>query len=111
MSQERMITAEQLGSRQFRAAHGVRYAYVAGSMVKGIASEELVMRMAATNPAPAVVLIAPTGDPSPVLLDKLRDRVGAGEGTGAKQWLAEVALQKLPARPTPKPRPSAPATP
>lgn len=38
-------TAEGLGSQEFRDAHGVRYAYVAGSMVKGIASVALVTRM------------------------------------------------------------------
>jgi trans-AT polyketide synthase/acyltransferase/oxidoreductase domain-containing protein len=40
------ITAESLGSRQFREHYKVRYAYVAGSMYKGIASKELVSRMA-----------------------------------------------------------------
>jgi trans-AT polyketide synthase/acyltransferase/oxidoreductase domain-containing protein len=37
---------EALGSPAFRAAHGVRLAYVAGAMAKGIASPELVTRMA-----------------------------------------------------------------
>lgn len=36
---------EDLGSAAFRAAHGVRYAYVAGSMYKGIASAAMVVRM------------------------------------------------------------------
>ena len=40
------IRPEDLGSPEFRAAHGVRYAYIAGSMYKGIASRELVRRMA-----------------------------------------------------------------
>jgi trans-AT polyketide synthase/acyltransferase/oxidoreductase domain-containing protein len=40
------IHAEHLGASSFRQAHGVRYAYVAGSMYKGIASKELVVRMA-----------------------------------------------------------------
>ncbi|CAM2069326.1 [Acyl-carrier-protein] S-malonyltransferase [Sulfidibacter corallicola] len=35
-----------LGSAGFRRAYGVRYAYMAGSMYKGIASKELVARMA-----------------------------------------------------------------
>jgi DNA-binding response OmpR family regulator len=63
---------------------------------------ELVMRMAATSPVPAMVLMAPSGDPSPIFHDKLRDRLGAGQGAGAKQWLADMALQKLPARMAPK---------
>jgi trans-AT polyketide synthase, acyltransferase and oxidoreductase domains len=40
------IRPENLGSAGFRQAHGVRYAYIAGSMYKGIASKELVARMA-----------------------------------------------------------------
>jgi trans-AT polyketide synthase, acyltransferase and oxidoreductase domains len=40
------ITAESLGSSDFRKHYKVRYAYVAGSMYKGIASKELVARMA-----------------------------------------------------------------
>ncbi|MCF4138054.1 hypothetical protein L1856_17030 [Streptomyces sp. Tue 6430] len=39
-------TAERLGSAAFRGDYGVRYAYLAGSMYKGIASTELVARMA-----------------------------------------------------------------
>lgn len=39
------ISAQQLGSPAFRADHGVKYAYVAGSMYKGIASKELVVAM------------------------------------------------------------------
>jgi PfaD family protein len=40
------LTAEELGSKDFRDAHGVRYAYVAGAMAGGIASVELVQAMA-----------------------------------------------------------------
>ncbi|MGE0713978.1 MAG: PfaD family polyunsaturated fatty acid/polyketide biosynthesis protein [Alphaproteobacteria bacterium] len=39
-------SAERLGSPAFRAAHGVRLAYAAGSMAKGIAAPDLVIRMA-----------------------------------------------------------------
>ncbi len=39
------IKAETLGSAAFRACYGVRWAYVAGAMYKGIASKELVVRM------------------------------------------------------------------
>jgi DNA-binding response OmpR family regulator len=59
---------------------------------------ELIMRMAATAPIPAMVLIAPDGDPGPPLVEKLRDRLAAGMGMGAKQWLAALALQKLPSK-------------
>ncbi|WP_432103584.1 ACP S-malonyltransferase [Streptomyces sp. bgisy091] len=40
------LRAEDLGSADFRAAYGVRYAYVCGSMYRGIASEEMVLRAA-----------------------------------------------------------------
>ena len=40
------ITAEQLGSASFRSQHGVRLAYAAGAMVKSIASEAMVLRLA-----------------------------------------------------------------
>ncbi|WP_219090953.1 ACP S-malonyltransferase [Streptomyces sp. JJ38] len=39
-------SAQSLGSAAFRAAYGTRYAYVCGSMYRGIASEELVIRAA-----------------------------------------------------------------
>ncbi|HZC36806.1 MAG TPA: PfaD family polyunsaturated fatty acid/polyketide biosynthesis protein, partial [Chthoniobacterales bacterium] len=38
-------TPEQLGSTGFKKAFGTRYAYMAGSMANGIASEELVIAM------------------------------------------------------------------
>lgn len=40
------IEAEQLGSAEFRREYGVRYAYLAGSMFKGIASTAMVVRLA-----------------------------------------------------------------
>jgi trans-AT polyketide synthase, acyltransferase and oxidoreductase domains len=39
------VTPEQLGSAEFRRDYNLRYAYVTGGMVKGIASKELVVRM------------------------------------------------------------------
>jgi trans-AT polyketide synthase, acyltransferase and oxidoreductase domains len=39
------IAPQQLGSSVFRRRHNLKYAYVAGSMYKGIASKELVVRM------------------------------------------------------------------
>jgi trans-AT polyketide synthase, acyltransferase and oxidoreductase domains len=39
------ITAESLGSQSFKEDYGLKYAYVAGAMVKGIASKEMVVRM------------------------------------------------------------------
>lgn len=40
-----LISAGQLGSPVFRERHRLKYAYVAGSMFKGIGSKELVERM------------------------------------------------------------------
>ncbi len=39
------ITAKSLGSREFKCRYGLEYAYLTGAMAKGIASEELVVRM------------------------------------------------------------------
>ena len=44
-SQETLITADALGSRDFRKEYRVKYAYLAGAMYKGIASKELVVAM------------------------------------------------------------------
>lgn len=41
----RAITAESLGSAEFKKDYGLRYAYLAGAMYKGIASRELVCAM------------------------------------------------------------------
>ncbi|MDQ2583623.1 ACP S-malonyltransferase [Saccharothrix yanglingensis] len=40
------LRPEDLGSAEFRADYGLRYAYLAGSMYHGISSVELVLRMA-----------------------------------------------------------------
>lgn len=40
------LPPERLGSAGFRAAHGVRYAYMAGAMAGGIASADLVIALA-----------------------------------------------------------------
>src|SRR3954468_16531170 len=40
------ITAESLGSAQFKRDYGLRYAYLAGAMYKGIASTQLVAALA-----------------------------------------------------------------
>ncbi len=40
------ITGETLGSESFKKCYNVRYAYIAGAMAKGIASREMVVKMA-----------------------------------------------------------------
>lgn len=39
------ITAEALGDAQFKSDYGLRYAYLAGAMYKGISSQELVVAL------------------------------------------------------------------
>src|SRR5262245_24172127 len=41
----RMIRPESLGSAAFRSDYGIKYAYLAGSMYKGIASKDMVVSM------------------------------------------------------------------
>jgi trans-AT polyketide synthase/acyltransferase/oxidoreductase domain-containing protein len=45
MDPEMIVSPEQLGSPAFRRRHRLAYAYLAGSMYKGIASKELVVRL------------------------------------------------------------------
>jgi len=40
-----VITPESLGSQEFKQDYNLKYAYVSGAMVKGIASKELVVKM------------------------------------------------------------------
>lgn len=40
-----MIIPENLGNAQFKTDYGLRYAYLAGAMYKGIASKEMVVRL------------------------------------------------------------------
>lgn len=40
-----MIVPEALGNPDFKADYGIRYAYIAGAMYKGIASKELVVKL------------------------------------------------------------------
>lgn len=42
---EHVVRAASLGSAAFRKTHGLRYAYLAGSMYKGIASADMVIAM------------------------------------------------------------------
>jgi len=40
------ITAESLGSSEFKKDYGIKYAYLTGAMYKGIASKEMVVKVA-----------------------------------------------------------------
>lgn len=44
-SNSTIFTADNLGSSEFRKCYNLRYAYLAGSMVKGISSKELIICM------------------------------------------------------------------
>ncbi|HEY0700981.1 MAG TPA: PfaD family polyunsaturated fatty acid/polyketide biosynthesis protein [Micromonospora sp.] len=72
----------RIGSEAFRRAYGVRHAYVAGSMYRGIASKELVERMARAG----MLAFVGTGGmrPSEVrdAIDHLRRRLPAGTTYG-----------------------------
>ena len=46
MTNSSKLTGERLGSEAFKQDYGLRYAYVSGAMVKGIASTDMVIRMA-----------------------------------------------------------------
>nr|WP_294549470.1 PfaD family polyunsaturated fatty acid/polyketide biosynthesis protein [uncultured Rhodopila sp.] len=74
--------AEALGCPAFRRDHGVRYAYVAGAMYKGIASKELVLRMAGAR----LLSYLGTGGLAPDRIDAdirfLRDRAPADASYG-----------------------------
>lgn len=39
------ITAEQLGAASFRKRYAIKYAYLAGSMYRGISSKELLITL------------------------------------------------------------------
>lgn len=45
MSSTQFFSAKDLGAREFRDAYKLQYAYASGSMYKGLASKELVVRM------------------------------------------------------------------
>lgn len=70
------LLPDQLGDAGFRAAHGLRYAYVAGAMANGIASEQLVEAM---SRAGMLAFFGSAGlDPRRVeqAIDRLQQRLG-----------------------------------
>lgn len=86
------LTGELLGSAAFRETYGVRYAYVCGSMYRGIASEDLVVRAAKAG----ILAFYGTGGLEPGRVDaavtRIMSRVGAGAPFG-------MNLAHHPARP------------
>ncbi|HWV38025.1 MAG TPA: PfaD family polyunsaturated fatty acid/polyketide biosynthesis protein, partial [Vulgatibacter sp.] len=67
------LLPEDLGDPDFRRTHGVRYAYVAGEMANGIASEELVEAMARAG---MLAFFGAAGLP-PARVERAIERLGA----------------------------------
>ncbi|CAM2070707.1 [Acyl-carrier-protein] S-malonyltransferase [Sulfidibacter corallicola] len=68
---------ESLGSEAFRQAHGVRYAYMAGSMFRGISSPDMVIRMAKAG----LLCCLGTRGSSIETIDAALTRIGKALGT------------------------------
>jgi trans-AT polyketide synthase/acyltransferase/oxidoreductase domain-containing protein len=49
MENYEMVSPETLGNESFKKDYGIKYAYIAGSMYRGISSEELVVRLGKSN--------------------------------------------------------------
>ncbi|MFI8356844.1 ACP S-malonyltransferase [Streptomyces cyaneofuscatus] len=70
---------QSLGSAAFRSAYGARYAYVCGSMYRGIASEELVIRAARAG----LLAFFGSGGLEQGRIDSAITRIVAGAGNDA----------------------------
>jgi trans-AT polyketide synthase, acyltransferase and oxidoreductase domains len=49
MENYEMVSPETLGNESFKKDYGIKYAYIAGSMYRGISSKELVVRLGKSN--------------------------------------------------------------
>ena len=49
MENYEMVSPETLGDESFKKDYGIKYAYIAGSMYRGISSKELVVRLGKSN--------------------------------------------------------------
>ncbi|MFC9912500.1 ACP S-malonyltransferase [Streptomyces sp. NPDC127197] len=98
------VRPERLGSAEFRADYGLRHAYLAGSMYKGIASTDLVVRMARAG----LMGYFGSGGLTPAEVDsairEIADRLGPGarfgvnllaapESPGAEREQVELLLK------------------
>src|SRR3954449_10946080 len=72
------IAPEALGSAGFLRDHRVRYAYVAGAMVKGIASVDMVIRMGRAR----LLSFYGSGGQFPDVLDAAIRKIRAGLPNG-----------------------------
>ncbi|WP_228182534.1 ACP S-malonyltransferase [Streptomyces anulatus] len=76
---DRIPGSQSLGSAAFRNAYGATYAYVCGSMYRGIASEELVIRAARAG----LLAFFGSGGLEQGRIDSAITRIAAEAGTGA----------------------------
>jgi trans-AT polyketide synthase/acyltransferase/oxidoreductase domain-containing protein len=91
---KRKSAANSLGSTEFRNHYRVRYAYVAGSMYNGIASKELVIRMANAG----MLAFLGTGGMSQSRIEEdlrhIRSKLAGGQTYGAN-LLSNLTLPAL----------------
>ncbi|MBB5862366.1 PfaD family polyunsaturated fatty acid/polyketide biosynthesis protein [Xanthomonas arboricola] len=76
------IGADSLGDEGFRADHGLRYAYLAGAMYKGISSADLVIAMGRAGMLGYLGAGGMTFDALEVALVRIRERLPGGEAYG-----------------------------
>jgi trans-AT polyketide synthase/acyltransferase/oxidoreductase domain-containing protein len=69
INSSKSINAQALGSREFRESYNLEYAYYAGSMVRGISSKEMVVRM---GRAGMMCFLGSGSMPFPELEDSIR---------------------------------------
>ncbi|NVB41758.1 ACP S-malonyltransferase [Pseudenhygromyxa sp. WMMC2535] len=80
------LAPDQLGSAQFRARHGLRFAYAAGAMYKGIASKALVIRLARAG---MMAFLGTGGMSLEAVADDL-EAIRAALGPGCRCWGANL---------------------
>jgi len=86
------IAPEALGSAAFKADYGIKYAYLAGAMYKGIASKELVVAMGKAG----LMAFLGTGG---MALDEIEENISFVQGTLAGGESYGANLLSDPARP------------
>lgn len=76
------VAAGSLGDEAFRADHGLRYAYLAGAMYKGISSADLVIAMGRAGMLGYLGAGGMTFDALEAALVRIRERLSSGETYG-----------------------------
>src|SRR5690625_1266143 len=89
---EIMVRPTELGSPDFRSTHGVRYAYVAGSMYRGISSPRMVARMGSAG----MLAFLGTGGLSGPRLTAAIDEVQAHLGADGRYGINLLATPSQP---------------